>query len=193
MTGCPARSVISQWNSNLQYCSAEPRPSLERIESETEPPNLATETNAGGGVFWARNPQSPVRMRQSLTAKTPRNRGDFSGCARVRAGSLCNSRLSGGASRIRTLSTPWRMESESEPPNLATEKNTGNGVFDARNPQSPVRMREAPRPKPRGIAGFSRPPRALTEKSLRRQTRWRREWDSNPRYLSVHTLSKRAP
>ncbi len=22
---------------------------------------------------------------------------------------------------------------------------------------------------------------------------WRREWDSNPRYLAVHTLSKRAP
>ncbi len=25
------------------------------------------------------------------------------------------------------------------------------------------------------------------------ETEWRREWDSNPRYLSVHTLSKRAP
>jgi hypothetical protein len=70
--------------------------SLGRIESEFEPPNLATEKNTGNGVFDARNPQSPVRIREGLTAKTPRNRGDFSGCARVRAGSLCNSRLNGG-------------------------------------------------------------------------------------------------
>ena len=31
------------------------------------------------------------------SAKTPRNRGDFSGCTRVRAGSLCSSGLVGGA------------------------------------------------------------------------------------------------
>ncbi len=95
----------SEWDSNLQYCSAEPRPSLGRIESETEPPNLATETNAGCGVFQARNPQSPVRIRERLAAKTPRNRGDFSGCARVRAGNLRNGRLSGGESGIRTHGT----------------------------------------------------------------------------------------
>ena len=39
------------------------------------------------------------------SAKTPRNRGDFSGCARVRAGSLCSSRLVGGESGIRTHGT----------------------------------------------------------------------------------------
>jgi hypothetical protein len=44
-----------------------------------EPPNLATEKNAGHGVFRAPNPQSPVRMRLGSTAKTPRNRGNFSG------------------------------------------------------------------------------------------------------------------
>ena len=52
--------------------------------------------------------------------------------------SLWKRRLDGGASRIRTLSTPRRIESESEPPNLATEKNTGCGAIRARNPQSPV-------------------------------------------------------
>ncbi len=93
-----------------------------RIESESEPPDLATETNADHSTFWALNPPSLVRMRQSLAAKTPRNRGDFSGCARVRAGSLCNCRLGGGASRIRTLSTLWRINSESEPRDLATKK-----------------------------------------------------------------------
>ena len=31
------------------------------------------------------NPQSPVWARQGPAAKTPRNRGDFSGCAEVRA------------------------------------------------------------------------------------------------------------
>ena len=39
------------------------------------------------------------------SAKVPRNRGDFSGCARVRAGSLCSSRLVGGESGIRTHGT----------------------------------------------------------------------------------------
>ncbi len=38
-------------DSNLQYCSAEPRPSLGRIESESEPPNLATEKNIGRSIF----------------------------------------------------------------------------------------------------------------------------------------------
>jgi hypothetical protein len=71
-----------------------------RIEGETEPPNLATETNAGRGIFPARNPQSPVRIRRGPTAKTPRNRGDFSGCVGVRAGSLCNSRLNGGGGSL---------------------------------------------------------------------------------------------
>ena len=76
-----------------------------RIGGEPEPPNLATETNTGRGVFPARNPQSPVRIRERSTAKTPRNRGDFSGCAAVRAESLCSSRLRGGARGIRTFST----------------------------------------------------------------------------------------
>ena len=41
--------------------------------------------------------------------------------------------------------------------------------------------------------GFLRPCPSARGKSLQQQTGWRREWDSNPRYLSVHTLSKRAP
>ncbi len=64
--------------SNLQYCSAEPCSSLGRIESESEPPNLPTEKNAGCFALEAPNPQSPVRIRLSPTAKTPRNRGNFS-------------------------------------------------------------------------------------------------------------------
>ena len=76
-----------------------------RIKDETEPPNSATETGRGCGVLPARNPRSPVRIAEGPTPKTPRNRGDFSGCASVRAGSLRNSRLGGGASGIRTLST----------------------------------------------------------------------------------------
>jgi hypothetical protein len=38
----------------------------------------------------------------------------------------------------------------------------------------------------------SGPNRASVKRTAETQTRWRREWDSNPRYLSVHTLSKRA-
>ncbi len=92
----------------IRTCSTallEPRPLLGRIESESEPPNLATEKNAGRGVFWAWNRQSPVRMRPSRTRKTPRNRGNFSANVWTRAGSLCNSRLDGGENRIRTHGT----------------------------------------------------------------------------------------
>ncbi len=132
-----------------------------RIWGEAEPPNLATETNAGCGVFQARNPKSPVRIREGLAAKTPRNRGDFSGCARVRAGNLRNGRLSGGASRIRTrsialLSPALRWgESRANPnrPNLPTEKNAGYGHWIAVVPPSPVRIREglaAKTPRTRG-------------------------------------------
>jgi hypothetical protein len=44
--------------------------------------------------------------------------------------------------------------------------------------------------KAREILGLSP---GVRPKSLQPVTRWRRERDSNPRYLSVHTLSKRAP
>ncbi len=94
-----------QRNSNLQCCSAEPRPSPGRIEGESEPPNLATEKNAGRGVSWARNPPSPVRMRATSTAKTPRNRGIFKGYSWPRAGILCIRKLGGGESGIRTHGT----------------------------------------------------------------------------------------
>jgi hypothetical protein len=54
-----------------------------------------------------RRPRSPVWNRQCSTAKTPRNRGDFSGCAGVRAGSLCTHGLDGGGrSRSRTRLWP---------------------------------------------------------------------------------------
>ena len=68
-----------------------------RIESESEPPNLPTEKNAGCSFFQARNPQSPLRIREGRAAKTPRIRGDFSGPAAARAESLCNASLGGGA------------------------------------------------------------------------------------------------
>ncbi len=185
----------------------------------------------GCGDFQARNPQSPVRIHQGSTAKTPRNHGNFSGRSWMRARSLCNSRLGGGESGIRTcsialLSPALRWgESRANPnsplgnreirtcsialPSPAHRRgesraNPNRPTWQQRQTRDAVSFRagtrslrfgyaRARRPKPRGIAGFSWPPRALTEKSLRRQTKWRREWDSNPRYLSVHTLSKRAP
>ncbi len=50
-----------------------------RIEGETGPLDQAAETNARSGVFPARNPWSPVRVPEGGTAKTTRNRGNFSG------------------------------------------------------------------------------------------------------------------
>ena len=102
-------------NSNSRYGSRKFRRWPGRIESESEPPNLAIEKYAACGVLLASNSQSPVRIREGSTPKTPRNRGVFSDRSRVRARSLCPSRPNGGASRIRTLSTPsspWRGSRE---------------------------------------------------------------------------------
>ena len=78
---------------------------LRRIGSETEPPNLATETNTDCAVFQARNPQSPVRVRQGRPPKTPRNRGVFGACPALRPLSLRKRRQNGGERGIRTLGT----------------------------------------------------------------------------------------
>jgi len=56
---------------------AAPRPSLGRIGGEIGPPSFATENNAAGGAFEARNPRSPARKRTGLPAKTPAKRPDF--------------------------------------------------------------------------------------------------------------------
>jgi len=106
----------SETGSVEQAGRGRPRLSLGRIKSESEPPNLPTEKNAACGVFEAANLPSPVRVRDGPTLNTPRNRGVFSNSSWVRARSLGNSRLNGGASRIRTLGTLWRILSESEPP-----------------------------------------------------------------------------
>ena len=102
--------------------------------SESEPPNLSIEKNAGSVVFDFRNPQSPVRIREGLTAKTPRNRGVFSDCSRLRARSLCDGRLSGGASDIRTLSILWRFgESIANPNRVTWRPRNSNSPYGSRN------------------------------------------------------------
>ena len=92
-------------NSNSRYGSRKFCRWLGRIESESEPPNLATEKYAACGVLLASNSQSPVRIHEGSTAKTRRNRGVFWDCSRLCARSLCDGRPNGGASRIRTPST----------------------------------------------------------------------------------------
>ncbi len=92
-------------NSNSRYGSRKFCRWLERIKSESEPPDLATEKNTGCSVYQAPNTASPVRMRERPTAKTPRNRANFSDCSRLCARSLCDSRLGGGESGIRTHGT----------------------------------------------------------------------------------------
>jgi hypothetical protein len=69
--------------------------------------------------------------------------------------------------------TPWRIWSESEPPNLPTEKNTGCCVIRARNPQSPVRVREGHTPKLREDTGFWGATRVPASSSPMTRTRWR--------------------
>ena len=96
----PNRVTWRPRNSNSRYGSSESRPSLGRIKSESEPPNLPTEKNAGSCAFDAPNPPSPVRIREGRSAKTPRIRAVFSRCTRARAGSLCNSRLNGGGTSL---------------------------------------------------------------------------------------------
>ncbi len=90
----------------MAAASSEPGDLLEKWpRARTEPPNWATETAAGRGVFWGLHSQSPVRIHQGSTAKTPRNRGIFKGYSWPRAGILCIKRLNGGESGIRTHGT----------------------------------------------------------------------------------------
>ena len=76
-----------------------------RIGSESGPPNSATEINAISCPPSARNSPSPVRIRLCPPPKTPRKRGSFWDGRGVRVRSLCNRRLGGGESGIRTHGT----------------------------------------------------------------------------------------
>src|SRR6184192_3835687 len=56
-------------------------------------------------------------------------------------------------------------------------------------------FRSAPSGAPPGgrLASPSWTPHAFFGGEVRSSTNWRRGWDSNPRYVAVYTLSKRAP
>ncbi len=96
----PQTSWRSEWSSNFQY------PLRGRIGSESGPPNSATEMNATSRPRSARNPPSPGPIRPCPSPKTPRKRESFWHGRGVRAQSLCNRRLVGGANGIRTSGTP---------------------------------------------------------------------------------------
>lgn len=100
----PPRDVVSQPGFRDSEDSFDLRPPLmEQTKGESEPPDLVTEKSAGHRVVRAPNPQSPVRMGDCPTPKTPRNRGEFSVRAPVRTGSLRTRRLNGGGgSLVRT-------------------------------------------------------------------------------------------
>jgi hypothetical protein len=65
-------------------------------ERQSEPPELATEINARRGVYRAPNPPSPVRIRQTPTPKTLRNRGLFRRSRQVLARVRRTQSLGGG-------------------------------------------------------------------------------------------------
>ena len=92
-----------------------------------------------------------------------------------------------------TLRRRPRPQSLIQPPLSPAEKMRGFAAVRPAAWRSPLRMREGARPKPREKAGISPITRVPAQPIAETQTGWRREWDSNPRYLSVHTLSKRAP
>ena len=105
VTGERIRDKIaaSKRKGSTESCSS-PR----RIESEREPPNLATETKAPDRSNRTANPPSPVRMRDARIAKTPRNRVIFSAVAGAVGKSLRAGGLNGGGgSRGRTRLCGW--------------------------------------------------------------------------------------
>ncbi len=146
----------------------------------------------------------------------------------MRAGRLCNSRLNGGASRIRTCSiallspalrwgesranpnrplgnreirtcsvappSPAHRRGESEPPNWATEKNAGDSARSAPNPRSPVRLREADRPKTQRNRGiFCDAPRCDLKVSATADWVAERVGFEPTVPFRVHALSRRVP
>ena len=94
-------SVPRMASVGLIPCQAPSRANLARIRTA----QLGNREKRGLLRIRGPEPQSPVRMRESPTAKTPRNRGNFSGCRQVQRRSLCNPRLVGGESGIRTHGT----------------------------------------------------------------------------------------
>ena len=97
-----------------------------------------------------------------------------------------------GASGARSLTTPR--------PSTPCERSVASPREASRGRGGPkVHVRSPPRPPPqraqRGFATRSEPGARGAKGAQRRRppTRLRRERDSNPRYLSVHTISNRAP
>jgi hypothetical protein len=66
----------------------------------TEPPDSATENNAGHSSFFARNSPSPVPIRLCPSSKTPRKRTSFWDGRGLRVRSLCNRRTDTGTQEL---------------------------------------------------------------------------------------------
>ncbi len=92
-----ALTILEQIEGALAYQVLEPNRSMcQQRQTRAAPSSPA----------W--NLQSPVRIPEGSTSKTPRNRGDFSGCASVGAEILRTRRLNGGGGspeRTRLLRT----------------------------------------------------------------------------------------
>jgi hypothetical protein len=71
-------AVTKRGDSNFQSGLAEPRDPAER---QSEPSKFATEMNARRDADRDPSPRSPVRIHQGRSAKTPRNRVNFSAYA----------------------------------------------------------------------------------------------------------------
>jgi hypothetical protein len=67
---------------------------------ESGPHELPTETNVDRRLVQALKSQSLVQSQHGSTAKTPRNRGDFSGCAGLETESLRTRGLDGGGGSL---------------------------------------------------------------------------------------------
>jgi hypothetical protein len=112
-----------------------------RIGSESEPPNLATETNATRSPRSARNPPSTARIRLCPSPKTPRKRGSIWDDRGQRLQRLRNrGRLGGADSLVRNRL--WR------PGALLSREDTGKSSNSSR-PERPGQARQA-RFGPRG-------------------------------------------
>ena len=108
-----------------------------------------------------------------LDRKPRRCRGRQCESGRIRTAGLCNSNSNLRDESIESRLSPRRIESESEPPSLATETGAHNGLFEARGRSLRFGFAKPIARNPAESSGFRGEAFVPAAKSLQPKTDWR--------------------